>query len=228
MKQIVPTLALLSALAGSAAAAPYVLPSPQPGAYTPYDWHPVYALEGLYGISLHDDLPDTYGVRGSMNIYSGGGNSFRHQFSVNVAAMWGSDDTPLGNFLLPSATLLPAGQYADLDLFVLPVTFGYNANIGLSEGASFYLGAKAGYAWSHSKLSGTVSKRDGWREHLSDSDSGGGFTFSVGAGFQFRCSEMLSLNIGYEYGRSELGRHFEDKDFTYAAHTIVLGIGGEF
>ncbi len=206
MKQFLSAITLLGALAGAASAAPYVLPSPQPGALTPYDWQPVYAIEGLYSIAQDRDMPDTKGLRASLNLYNSGEDTFRHQFSLNVAPAWGSDDYTL-----------PFGAKEDVDLFIMPVTLGYTLNIELTDSVMLYLGGKAGYAWSHSKVS---------VDDVSDSESAGGFTYSVGAGLKVQCSDSVYVQAGYEFGRSYLD--YNADDVIYGAHTISLGIGAQF
>ncbi len=222
MKKLLSVATLLGALAGAASAAPYVLPSPQPGALTPYDWQPTYAIEGLYGIAQDSDLPDTYGVRGSFNLYNTGEGTFRHQFSVNVAATWGSDSTPLTTLGSGSSSSL-SGQEADLDLFLLPVTLGYTLNVELTDNVMLYVGAKAGYAWSRAEVSTTVEDSS-----VSGDESAGGFTYSVGGGIKFQCSDSIYVHVGYEFGRSYLDYDINGKDAIYGAHTISLGIGCQF
>ncbi len=197
-------MTLLGALAGTAAAAPYVLPSPQSGALTPYDWQPVYAIEGIYSIAQDGDMPDTYGLRGSLNLYSDAEGTFRHQFNINVAPSWGSDDITL------------AGVKYDNDLFIMPVTLGYNLNIELLDDTFLYLGGKAGYAWSQWESSSALGSWD---------ESAGGFTFSVGGGIKFQCSDSTYIHAGYEFGRS----YFDTTaDTIYGAHTISVGVGCKF
>ncbi len=196
---------MLGALAGTASAAPYVLPSPQTGALTPYDWQPVYSIEGIYSIAQDSDMPDSYGLRGSFSLYSNAESTFRHQFSLNVAPAWGSDDVTL------------AGYEYDTDLFIMPVTLGYNLNIEVLDDTFLYLGGKAGYAWSNVEVSTPYGSAD---------ESAGGFTFSVGAGIKFQCSDSTYVHAGYEFGRSYLD--FDYGEAIYGAHTISVGIGCQF
>ncbi len=227
MKQFLSTITLLGALAGAASAAPYVLPSPQPGALTPYDMQPAYGIEGLYSIAQKGDHPDTYGVRGSFNLYDSGEGQFRHQFSANIAALWGSDDAPVANIMPSASQYLPEGQKMDMDLFIMPVTLGYNLNVGLTDSIFLYVGAKAGYAWSSCDISTTVSTGAG-DVTISDDKSAGGFTYSVGAGLKVQCSDAVYIHVGYEFGRSYLDYNLEDKDVIYGAHTISAGISASF
>ncbi len=208
MKQLLTSISLLAALAGAASAAPYVLPSPQPGALTPYDWQPAFGIEGLYSFADDGDMPDTYGVRGSFNLYDSGESTFRHQLDVNIAATWGSEDIRY-----------PGGFEEDMDVFLMPVTAGYNLNIALTDDVLLYLGAKAGYAWSKVEYSSAFG---------SDSENGGGFTYSVGGGLKFQCSDSVYAHIGYEFGRSYLDFDVEGGDVIYGAHTISVGFSARF
>ncbi len=227
MNRFLPVLPLLGALVGTATAAPYVLPSPQPGALTPYDWQPVYTIEGLYSFAADENRTDTCGLRGSFNLYNTGTGTFRHQFNINVAAAWGNDRVNLSHLLPLPATPL-AERHTRLGLFLMPVTMGYNLNIELLEDVMLYLGAKAGYAWSHGKLKVTELSAEGQRFYHSHSRSAGGFTYSVGGGLKVQCSERLYVHVGYEYGRSYLNYELEGRDLTYGTHTISLGIGRQF
>ncbi len=227
MNRFLTAIILPGALAGASTAAPYVLPSPQYGALTPYDWQPVYALEGLYSFEQGKGLPDTYGLRGSFNLYSSGIGTFRHQFDINLAAAWGNDDVNLADFMPTAAGL--SHYRADMDLFLLPVTMGYNLNIELHDNIMLYLGGKAGYAWSHGKLKASGTKADGSAFSHTHSKSDGGFTWSAGGGLKVQCSDAIYVHAGYEFGRSYLDYHLEGKrSLIYGAHTLYLGAGCQF
>ncbi len=208
MKRILSTISLLAALAGTASAAPYVMPPNQYGALTPYDIQPAFGIEALYSIAQEDNTPDSYGVRGSFNMYDSGEGTFRHQFNLNVAALWGSDDI-----------VYEDGFKEDVDLFLVPVTMGYNLNIALSDNVFLYLGAKAGYAWARTEYSS---------EEFSDGTDGNGFTYSVGGGLKIQCSSTTYVHVGYEFGRSYLDYNDGYEDDVYGAHTISLGISTTF
>ncbi len=227
MNRFLSVLPLLGALTGTAAAAPYVLPYPQPGALTPYDWQPVYAIEGLYSIADKHELPDSWGLRGSFNLYNAGTGTWRHQFNINVAASWGQDDVQLAD-LLPTTAARLSEHRTDMDLFLLPVTLGYNFNFELLDSLMLYLGGKAGFAWSHSKIKIKGKEAGGREEVLSHSQSDGGFTFSVGGGLKLQCSQAIYVHAGYEFGRSYLNDAMEGRDFIYGTHTIFLGVGTQF
>ncbi len=227
MKTLFSSLTLLGALAGAAAAAPYVLPSPQPGALTPYDVQPVYGIEGFYSIEEGKGLPNTYGVRGSFNLYDSGIGTFRHQFDINVAGAWGSDGVHLPE-ILPNTAARLTDYRADLDLFLLPITMGYNLNIELFDSVMLYMGGKAGYAWSHGKITASGKTNSGLNFSESRSMSKGGFTYSVGGGIKVQCSDSVYVHAGYEFGRSYLDYNLEGKDLIYGAHTIYAGFGCQF
>ncbi len=228
MNRFLSALPLLGALAGTASAAPYVLPTPQYGALTPYDWQPVYTIEGLYSFSQHRHMPDSGGVRGSFNLYNTGTGTFRHQFNINVAAAWGNEHVNLTHFI-PDADEWLTEAHTKLSLFQLPVTLGYNLNIELRDNILLYFGGKAGAAWGHAKLKATGTTDEGLDYDYSRSKSTGGFTFSIGAGLKIQCSEHLYAHAGYEFGRSYLHFNREGRDnLIYGTHSIYLGLSSCF
>lgn len=91
---------------------------------------------------------------------------------------------------------------------MLPLTIGYDLNIAVTDDLDFYLGAKAGYAWTHYKWEG-----------ISDSD--GGFTWGVGAGFRYYFSESLYGRLGYEFSRTYA-------EAPFGQHSILIGVGCRF
>jgi opacity protein-like surface antigen len=198
MKKLLSLATMLGVLSGAAAAAPYVMPSHQPGALTPYDIQPVYSIEGLYAIPDNSDDPDTAGVRLSFNLYNNAEDTLRHQFKLSVSPQWGSESYSDGS---------------SVDLFMAPVTVGYEMNIELTDSTLVYLGAKVGYAW------GKIE--DEWT-----SESTGGFHYSVGGGLKFMCSDTVYVNVGYEYGRT----YFSEGDVEYnmGQHIISAGVGCQF
>ncbi len=104
------------------------------------------------------------------------------------------------------------GDAHKVDFMALPVTAGYDLNIELTDNVLFYMGAKAGYAWWHADAPwGDINE--------------GGFTWSVGAGLKFQCSEDVYVRAGYEFGRTYLGGAIDD---IYGGHTIMLGVGVTF
>lgn len=201
MKKLLSIAALLGALSGAASAAPYVLPSPQPGALTPYDIQPVYSIEGLYGIAQDSDAPDTWGVRGNLSLYNDASSSIRHQFTLGIAGEWGSE------------TYREAGNSYDVDLFLMPVTLGYDVNIQVVDKLFVYAGAKAGYAWADIDVD-------------SKGTSGGGFTWSVEAGLKVQCSDAIYVKAGYEFTRNYLDMGADD--VIYGQHIISVGVGCQF
>lgn len=201
MKKFLTSAAIVAALASVASAAPYVMPSPQPGALTPYDMQPMWGLDAVYTIAGDSDMPDTYGARLSFNLYSSGEDTVRHQFSLNATPQYGSD-TDMG---------------LKTELFMLPLTAGYDLNLEITDDVLFYAGGKAGYALTHA-----VEKFDG--EKCTDND--GGFTFSVGAGLKYQASDAIMLKAGYEFGRSYIGSG--DSKYIYTGHTILVGAAVQF
>ena len=201
MKKLLSTITLLGALSGAAYAAPYYTAAPAPGALTSYDSQPVYTIELVQSFGAKSGDCDTTGVRGSFNLYSDAHEEFRHQFNLSVAPQWGNDDVK-GNNGIVSA-----------DFFRMPLTAGYDLNIELKDNIFLYLGGKAGYAWATQEGGGL-------------SESGGGFTWSIGAGVKVQCSDSIYVQAGYEFGRT----HFSKGDFknVYGAHTVSFGVGCKF
>lgn len=208
MKKSLAISAILVTFAGAASAAPYVLPSPQPGALTPYDWQPVYAIDGIYSFS-ENDKPDTYGFRGSFNLYSNAAESIRHQFSLNVTPTWGSEHYHFSFRDVAFSYKIRVSQ--------LPVTLGYDLNIELAEDIFLDLGAKAGYTWNKATIKSAGFKND---------FDMNGFTYSVGAGIKVQCSDAIYAKVGYEFGRSFLDTHGIKGNINQ--HSIVAGVGVQF
>lgn len=192
MKKLLSIASILAALAGTASAAPYYLPSPQYGALTPYDMQPVYAIDATYAIG-DGDMIDTWGVRGSFNLYNDAEGTFRHQFNVGVGYEFG--DEKVDNI--------------DTDIYLIPITAGYDLNIELVDDLLLTLGGKVGYSM------GEVETDLG-------SDDIDGFTFRVGAGLKIQCSEAVYVRAGYEFGRT-----YTDPD-NFGQHIISIGVGCQF
>ena len=213
MKKILSLVALLGTVAGSASAAPYYLSQPVGGALTPYDWQPVYSIEGVYNFVDGDFLPDTYGARLNFSLYNNAVSTVRHQFSISAGYEYGSD-TFTGNF---------ANHNLDFktELSRIPLTLGYDANIVLTDHVMLDLGAKAGYAWG--EIEGKAVDLG------SASDSVGGFTFALDAGIKIQCSESIYVKVGYEFSRTFYGKVIEDRfNANYGQHSIVIGVGALF
>lgn len=192
MKKLISVTAILAALAGTASAAPYVLPSEQAGALTANDVQPVYALDAVIALGDGADVPDMYGPRLSFNLFNDHNDTFTHNFNLSVSGLWGSDDI----------------WGADMDVFMLPLTIGYDLNIEVTDNLDFYLGAKAGYAWL-----------DVDSPYYDDTD--GGFTWGVGAGFRYYFSESIYGRLGYEFSRTYT-------DAPFGQHSILIGVGCRF
>lgn len=198
MKKLLSIVTLLGALSGAASAAPYYSAVPAGGDLTPYDMQPVYSIEGLYGIAADSADFDTWGFRAAFSMYSNGSDTVRHQFGLALAPQWGSEDYAYG---------------VSEDVFMLPVTVGYDLNIALCDDVLFYVGGKVGYTWAEIE--------DNW-----DSYDGGGFNWSIGAGLKFQCSQDVYVKVGYEFGRTYFSEG--DLDGIYGAHTISVGVGCTF
>lgn len=192
MKKLLSIASILAVLAGTASAAPYYLPSPQPGALTPYDMQPVYAIDAIYAVG-DGDMMDTYGVRGSFNLYNDAEGTFRHQFNVGVGYECGDDKI----------------DKIDTDIYLVPITAGYDLNIELADDIFLTIGGKAGYTMGEIEADG-------------ESDNIDGFTFRVGGGLKVQCSDAVYVRAGYEFGRT-----FTDPD-NFGQHIISIGIGCQF
>ena len=92
MKKLLSLVALMGMMVGTASAAPYYLSQPASGAITPYDWQPVYSLEGIYNFSDKDKMPDTVGARLNFSLYNDAVSSVRHQFTVSLGFDRGEDE----------------------------------------------------------------------------------------------------------------------------------------
>lgn len=203
MKKFLTSAAIVAALASVASASPYVLPSPQPGALTPYDMQPMWGLDAVYTFAGDSGTPDVYGARLSFNLYSSGEDTVRHQFSINATPQYGSESYDLG------------AQKAEV--MMLPITAGYDLNLEITDDILFYVGGKAGYAFTRQEL-----KCDGEK----DTDNDGGFTFSVGGGLKYQASDAIMLKAGYEFGRTYIGSG--DESGIYTGHTILVGASVQF
>lgn len=202
MKKFLTSAAIVAALASVASAAPYVLPSPAPGALIPYDNQPMWGLDAVCTLSGDSDMPDVYGARLSFNLYTSGEDTVRHQFSLNATPQYGEE------------------KFADEEkgeLFMLPLTAGYDLNLAITDNVLFYAGGKAGYAFAHSTAKAMGEKA---------SDDDGGFTFSVGTGLKYQASEAIMLKAGYEFGRTYIGHG--DNKFIYTGHSILVGAAVQF
>lgn len=192
MKKLLSIASIFAALAGTASAAPYYLPSPQPGALTPYDMQPVYAIDAIYAVG-DNDMVDTWGVRGSFNLYNDAEGTFRHQFNVGVGYETGDEKV----------------DGIDTDVYLVPITAGYDLNIELGADIFLNIGGKVGYTMGEVEID-------------NESDDIDGFTFRVGAGFKVQCSEAVYVRAGYEFGRT-----FTDPG-NFGQHIISVGVGCQF
>lgn len=206
MKTILISAVLGFACADLAAASPYVLPSPQPGALTVYDMQPMWGVSGVYTFSGKSSLPDVYGPRLHFDLYTDGYEFARHSFNMNATPQWGREHR----------------RRSVENLFLCPFTAGYDLNLELTDSLLFYLGGKAGYALSHASVKSRCCRHCCRKR----SDTDGGFTFSVGGGLRYQASEAVMLRVGYEFGRSYIGSGADR--FHYTGHSILLGISRLF
>ncbi len=205
MKTLLSTIALMATLAGTAAAAPYVLPPMQAGALTTNDWQPVYALDFVAALADKDDFTDLYGPRASFSLYSADSGDFLHEFSLNAAYLMGDDK------YYPYT----------MDISVIPVTLGYDLHINIVGDLYLDLGVTAGYSMGTSSYESSMPYD--WPAPADvDLD---GFTFSVGAGFMYKPSEDIYIKLGYEYSRSYFDR---TEVGIWGQHVISVGIGCQF
>ncbi len=172
MKKLLSIASILAVLAGTASAAPYYLPAPQGGALTPYDMQPVYAIDAIYSIG-DDEMIDTWGVRGSFNLYNDAEGTFRHQFSLSAGYEIGDQ----------------AVHGSDVEVWQAPLLAGYDLNIELIDDVFLTVGAKGGYTLGEFEVDTVANNFNG-------------FTFRAGGGFKVQCSESTYVRVGYEFGRS--------------------------
>ncbi len=135
----------------------------------------------------------------SFNLYSNQEATFRHEWSIDVAALWG-DETKNG---------------IKREEFMLPITLGYALNIALTDDILLYIDGKAGVAIGDMK----------WKDLDNDEDlpkySSTDFTFLVGAGVKVIASDAIQVKVGYEYQRAYF-------DKTLGLHVISVGVGVTF
>lgn len=224
MKKVLSLVALLAALAGSASAAPYYLPSPAGGALTPYDWQPVYSVEGVYNFADRDAAPDTYGARLNFSLYNNAISSVRHQFGITLGFETGDHDVNLAYNDIETKL--------DVEVNRIPLTLGYDINLGITDTVFIDLGAKAGYAWG--SIESKVKEQSAYAQDTYK-DTLGGFTFSLGAGIKVQASDSVYVKLGYEFSRTFYGKVSsaslnggEGKSLNYGQHSIVFGVGCRF
>ncbi len=202
MKKLLSLVALTAMVVSTASAAPYYLPQPAPGELTPYDWQPVYSLEGTYNFSDKDGIPDMAGARLNFSLYSDAVSTVRHQVTISAGYEYGKE------------------TYEEVRItgIRLPLTLGYDANIALTDHVMLDLGARGGYAWGWGKEENELFD---WKESM------GGFTFGLGAGIKVKCSDSIYVKVGYEFNRT----FFQDcgiSHINFGQHGIVVGVGVRF
>ncbi len=196
---------VLAALIGTASAAPSGLISPRPGSPVSHRWQQACSIDGICSFG-ENNIPNMYGFRGSFNLYRDATKRTRHQFSLNMTPTWGSNHFHVAIQDMAFSFKAQAVH--------LPVTLGYDFNIGLTKNISLNLGAKTGYAWNKTKI------KTSWKEKNVDM---GGFTYSVGTGLKMQCSEAVYTQVGYEFGRAFMDKH--NRKGNVNQHSILAGVG---
>lgn len=221
MKKVLSLVITLGALAGTASAAPYYMSSPAPSALTPYDWQPVYSLEGVYNFVNKDILPDTYGIRANFSLYSSGESSVRHQFGITLGYEQGAHTTDFSCY--------PALGVSDTfkvrrEMYRIPLMLGYDVNLGITDHVFIDIGAKGGYAWG--SVEDSVKEIGSLYGYNSKADVNG-LTYALGVGVKVQFSEAIYTKIGYEFSRT----FFDNADqghLNYGQHSIVISAGCQF
>ena len=222
MKKVLSLLVLLGAMAGTASALPYYLPQPAGGALTPYDWQPVYSVEGIYSWTSTKQMPDTAGARLKFSLYNNATSTVRHQFSISGGYGIGAKNTRL--FCDTEDYTLDIEKLR-IELESIPVTLGYDVNLVITDNVMFDFGVKGGYAFGF--LSGKV--KDGFYNdeplggYKQDYNTGG-FTYGLSAGIKVQFSESVYVRLAYEFNRTfftkDVPRHLN-----FSQNGIVLSIG---
>ena len=147
------------------------------------------SLTGMHAWATEEGEPNQFG--GLLDIHSNiDSGSVYHTFSLTSGYM-GGEHTYMGYKCFRE---------------IVPVLAGYTLNLPLSEKASFYLGGKAGIAWSYAEIRGSSSYAvstpggvaTGSSSGVLASDSGTAFTYALSVGFSFAVGEKTDFKIGYE------------------------------
>lgn len=219
MKKVLSLVIALGALACTASAAPYYTATPTPGALTPYDWQPVYSIEGAYNFVNQSELPNTYGLRANFSLYNSGENSVRHQFGITLGYEQGAHST---DYLFPY--LNDVKLKTRRELYRIPLTLGYDINLGITDNVFIDLGAKGGYAWG--SLEDSI-KTTGSLYGASYKADLSGFTYGLGVGVKVQFSESIYTKIGYEFSRTFFDAS-GSSNVNYGQHSIILSAGCQF
>ena len=209
MKTIISTIILAAGMTSSAMASSYYQSSQKYGSYNTYDLQPICSIEGLYAIG-EGRLFDMSGARLGFNLCAMDGD-FRHQFSLKLGILKGSDDLEYMNIAFKG------------DASLIPITLGYDVSIKLNDYIFLDMGANAGL--SHGDFKATIHTPEG-KFKLSDDQTA--FTHSFGVGFKFIISEETYIKLGYEYSRSFFDNEVKDVFGTLDQSIISLGFGIQF
>ncbi len=152
-----------------------------------YDGEFGMSLEGIYGISGEELMPDVAGANLSLFNYIHTGSTF-HQISLNIGVLGGSHHPS------PITAGLPGLDSLSVRTTYVPMMAGYTFNVPMGDSAVFYLGAKAGFTY----CDGKVTEHFG-ADSASASSSDTEFSWSAQLGFKFAVSETTDFFVGYEY-----------------------------
>ena len=135
------------------------------------------SLTGMHAWATEEGEPNQFG--GLLDIHSNiDSGSVYHTLSLTSGYM-GGEHTYMGYKCFRE---------------IVPVLAGYTLNLPLSEKASFYLGGKAGIAWSYAEIRGSSSYAvstpggvaTGSSSGVLASDSGTAFTYALSVGCCWR------------------------------------------
>ena len=142
------------------------------------------SLTGMHAWATEEGEPNQFG--GLLDIHSNiDSGSVYHTLSLTSGYM-GGEHTYMGYKCFRE---------------IVPVLAGYTLNLPLSEKASFYLGGKAGIAWSYAEIRGSSSYAvstpggvaTGSSSGVLASDSGTAFTYALSVGFPLLLEKKLIL-----------------------------------
>lgn len=163
-------------------------------------------VDGVFGWADRSNTPRIGGGLLTLSSYTDTAGVF-HQFSLTSGALTGSRkiSCPVEG--------CPDGSHKSR-LTAVPLMFGYNLNLPVSESVIFYLGGKIGVSFNSAKLYEPDAEED--IRH-----SGCDFAWSVNGGVKIAIGERTDLKLGYEYFTFDPGK-------TLPFHTIQLGISYNF
>lgn len=198
-----------ASLAGSAlAGTPVYSPSPAPapstaGPYLTVAGGALFLQDASWG-PLDVEFDTGWSVNAAL------GYAFGNGFAVELESGYGTAD--VDNIRLYGRSFGIDAEYSQVPIFANAV---YMAD--LTDALGFYIGAGAGAVWSETEALGYSA--DDWN-----------FGFQAKAGFSYRVSEAVSLNLGYRFifvvDGVGAGNDFDGSGVTDDAlsHTIEAGV----